>query len=304
MLLFGWARPRGFLLAAGLSFSVWSKIMNRAERRAAERKQMKLAGKAIAPPPPTALAEPVIAPESLPLETRSAPPEPISAARLAANRENSLKSTGPRSPEGKAAVALNAIKTGLTGRTVLLPTDDAAQYQALLLAYQNEFQPVGPEETAFVQSIVDIRWRLDRIPGLEMALFTKGRLEFADLFQDQANVDRSVMLEMHTMLTYEKQFKNLQLQESRLARRREKEMAELRSLQQARKMKEAAALDSATRAYLLARHRNQPFDLAALGFEFSKQRFDAHLACLSSARQDHLLQKALADDTEIMKAAA
>ena len=103
------------------------------------------------------------------------------------------------------------------------------------------------------------------------------------LFEDQANVDRSVMLEMHAMLTYEKQFKNLQLQESRLARRREKEMAELLNLQQARKVKEAVALDSATRAYVPARHRNQPFDLAALGFEFSKQRFDAHLAGLGSA---------------------
>jgi hypothetical protein len=37
---------------------------------------------------------------------------------------NAQLSTGPRSAEGKA-VSMNAVKTGLTGRTVLLPSDDA-----------------------------------------------------------------------------------------------------------------------------------------------------------------------------------
>jgi hypothetical protein len=41
--------------------------------------------------------------------------------------------------------------------------------------YQNHFLPVGPEEIALVQSIVDIRWRLDRYPGLESALLDIGR---------------------------------------------------------------------------------------------------------------------------------
>jgi len=93
------------------------------------------------------------------------------------------------------------------------------------------------------------------------------------------------------MLAYEKQFKNLQLQESRLARRREREMAELRQLQQERKSKESAALENATRAYLLARSRNQPFDLAALGFEFSKQRFEAHLAGLAPSAKNICCKK-------------
>jgi hypothetical protein len=278
--------------------------MSRTARRAAAHKARKAAEKAlrlqanIQQPPPLETAEPVIAPEEI------ATPESISAARLAANRENAQKSCGPKTDAGKATVSLNAVKTGLTGHTVLLPTDDAARYQAHILAYEKEFQPVGPEECALVQSIADTRWRLARIPGLEMALLTKGRLEFDALFQDHAHVDRAVMIEMHTMLVYEKQFKNLHLQESRLARRREKEMAELRQLQQERKSKEAAALENATRAYLLARSRNQPFDLAALGFEFSKQRFEAHLAGLAPSRKEYSLQKALADASATVQAAA
>lgn len=50
----------------------------------------------------------------------------ISKAKLLANGTNAQLSTGPTSPEGKARSSLNALKTGLTGRTVLLPTEDAA----------------------------------------------------------------------------------------------------------------------------------------------------------------------------------
>jgi hypothetical protein len=48
----------------------------------------------------------------------------ISEARLAANRENAQKSTGPVTPEGKAKSRLNAVKHGLTGATVLFTHPD------------------------------------------------------------------------------------------------------------------------------------------------------------------------------------
>ena len=51
-----------------------------------------------------------------------------SEAQIKANRANAQNSSGPKSPEGKAKSSLNAVKTGLTGRTVLLPGDDAAAY--------------------------------------------------------------------------------------------------------------------------------------------------------------------------------
>jgi hypothetical protein len=52
-----------------------------------------------------------------------------SPARLTANQANAHLSTGPKTKPGKAAVRLNAVKTGLTGQTVFLPWDDAALYQ-------------------------------------------------------------------------------------------------------------------------------------------------------------------------------
>jgi hypothetical protein len=46
--------------------------------------------------------------------------------RMAANRRNAQKSTGPKTPEGKAVVRLNAMKHGLLSREVLLPDEDEA----------------------------------------------------------------------------------------------------------------------------------------------------------------------------------
>jgi hypothetical protein len=192
----------------------------RSIRRAAERKAMKLARKA----------------EKITLDAQTPPAGTVlvSEARLAANRANAHLSTGPKTPESKAKASLNAVKTALTGRTVLLSTDDTEAYARHLVAFEDEYRPTGLLECELVQSIADTFWRLARIPALEMALFAKGRIEFADLFEEHAPEARPHLIDAHTFLTYEKQLRNLQLQEARLARRREKETAELRTLQQER----------------------------------------------------------------------
>jgi hypothetical protein len=200
----------------------------------------------------------------------------ISDAKLAANRANAQLSTGPKTGEGKATASLNAVKTALTGRTVLLPTDDAAEYERHIRAYQDELKPVGQRESDLVQSIADTAWRLARIPGLEMAIYAKGRIQFAESFNDHDLSLRPAMIELQTHLTYEKQLRNLQLQEARLHRRREKDTAELRRLQEERreeiKRKQLEALDAAVRQYVLDREDKKPFSPIEHGFEFSNAR--------------------------------
>jgi hypothetical protein len=172
------------------------------------------------------------------IERKRLQSEPPSDARLEANRANAQLSTGPRSEAGKAKSSLNAVKTALTGRTVLLPTDDVPAYERHLAAFEDEYKPVGLRERELVQSIADTWWRLARIPALEMALFAKGRIEFADLFEEHELAGRPLLIDAHTFLVYEKQIRSLQLQEARLTRRREKETAELLALQQQRKQQE------------------------------------------------------------------
>jgi len=236
------------------------------------------------------------APETLAAEppaAETAEPRPeISPAQLAANLANSLKSTGPRTSEGKSKVSLNAVKSGLTGRTVVLPSDDAELYQAHLRAFQKICAPVGHLEACLTQTLADTQWRLDRIQALEMALFSKGRQEFSDLFKAESPTNNS-MTDLHTATVYEKQFRNFQIQESRLSRRYHTSWTQLMAIQKARLAQTQADLERAAEAYLLAKHRNQPFDLAQNGFEFSKPYFVNFLAGLTPVRREELLQKAL-----------
>ena len=162
-----------------------------------------------------------------------------SERRLAANRANAQLSTGPQTPEGKAKSSLNAVKTGLTGRTVLLPSEDAEAYETHLLQYLERFAPVGERETELVQNLADTQWRLHRIPNLEAGLFALGRLRYADLFAAEPNPQiRAAMLDAHIFMTEAKHFKNLHLQESRLRRQYRQDAQELQECQKQRKQEQ------------------------------------------------------------------
>lgn len=193
----------------------------------------------------------------------------ISPAQLTANRANAQLSTGPTSPEGKAKASLNAVKSGLTGRTVLLVGDDAAEYDRRLRAFAEEYAPVGQREADLVQSIADSWWRLQRIPNLENALFAQGYVEFADAFEDHDPALRLGLIQAQAFLKYEKQIRNLNLQESRLFRRYEKDRAELRELQQLRRNREMEALETAHLQHHPAATDAAPVEPLSNGFEFS-----------------------------------
>jgi hypothetical protein len=187
---------------------------------------------------------------------------------------------------------MNALKTGLTGRTVWLEEEDAPLYRKLAADFIQDLQPVGPQESALVQSVTDLHWRLEQIPGLLMALKTKGRRELLAQPEFQGLIPGNV-LDLEVQIKYEKQFRNLNLQESRLSRRREREMAELHKLQKERKANEAAALERAASAHLVAQQTGQPFSYPGIGFEFSKAVFETHLATLTTTQKQNILQKAL-----------
>jgi hypothetical protein len=224
----------------------------------------------------------------------------VSAARLAANRQNAQKSCGPTTREGKAKSSLNAVKCGLTGNTVLFANEDASRYHAHLQSYETQFQPVGPEESNFVQSIADIRWRLNRIPGLELAILATGSLQVIEDYPAYAAPEAEMALELQVRRLHEKELRNLQLQENRLARRRERETAELQRLQVARKAKEEEALAAAAKASLLAEHRQQPLSkIPGVGFDFSEDRFVTYLSRLTPAQKGKFLKEALTEAVEV-----
>ncbi len=156
-----------------------------------------------------------------------------SAAQIDANRLNAQSSTGPKSEEAKRVTSLNALKTALTGQTVLLPLDDTALYKKIGATFIATHQPATFEEELIVQTIIDAEWRLQRIPNLEKCIYARGVIEFSSEFPEH-------LVEVETYLKYQKELKNLNLQESRLRRTKEKAKAELTVLQTARTEKEEA----------------------------------------------------------------
>ena len=88
-----------------------------------------------------------------------------------ANRRNALKSTGPKTPEGKAAVHHNALRHGLLSRDVLLPGEDEAALKELSERLRDELQPVGELEGQLVGRIISSTWRLQRLGRVEAGIF-------------------------------------------------------------------------------------------------------------------------------------
>jgi len=88
-----------------------------------------------------------------------------------ANRRNALKSSGPMTPEGKAAVRHNATKYGLLSRDVLLPGEDGAALEELSERLSDELQPVGELESLLVHRITAAYWRLRRLGRVEAGIF-------------------------------------------------------------------------------------------------------------------------------------
>src|SRR5215218_1087912 len=91
----------------------------------------------------------------------------ISQDRIAANRANALKSTGPKSSEGKAASRMNAVKHGILSREFLVTGEDHQELTALQEWFQEDLQPVGPMELMLVGQIVATHWRLRRVLAAE-----------------------------------------------------------------------------------------------------------------------------------------
>jgi hypothetical protein len=107
----------------------------------------------------------------------------------ARNRQNAQHSTGPRSDEGRAIVAKNALRHGLRSSTVLIPGEDVEAWETLCAELKAELQPVGIREWLCVELIAGAAWRLRRLRTLEAGLL-RAQLLLAELGQAQQDVKR------------------------------------------------------------------------------------------------------------------
>jgi hypothetical protein len=109
-----------------------------------------------------------------------------SIKQIEANRRNALQSTGPKTREGKAAVALNAMKHGLLSRELLLPSEKSAALTELAEDLRSQLTPVGVLESLFVDRIIAAVWRLRRLIQVETGLFA---FRHYQILADRARVE-------------------------------------------------------------------------------------------------------------------
>jgi len=97
--------------------------------------------------------------------------QPTSPARIAANRRNAQRSTGPRTPEGKERSALNAMRHGILADKYVIAKDEDTrqQFDALHLRLTQHFLPTNIMETILVERIAISYWRMRRLALAEAA---------------------------------------------------------------------------------------------------------------------------------------
>src|ERR1700693_5925122 len=99
--------------------------------------------------------------------------------QVQANRLNALKSTGPRTEEGKRISRRNALRHGLTAETVIDGLEDGEDYRGFEAAIVADYDAETAVERELVLRLASLLWRLRRIIAIE-----------TDLFQIQAEILR------------------------------------------------------------------------------------------------------------------
>ena len=96
----------------------------------------------------------------------------VSSARAEASRRNGARSRGPKTAEGKARSAQNALKHGLRAeKYVVLLDEDWDEFAALEAALEDELAPESALQHILARRIARAAWRLMRADRLEVELF-------------------------------------------------------------------------------------------------------------------------------------
>lgn len=119
--------------------------------------------------------------------------QPVSIRKIEANRRNALKSTGPRTPRGKAYSRRNAVKHGLFMRDdIFCDGEDPQEFSEFYRRLRDELQPVGPSEEIVVQYIAICWLRLQRLWTYENAEVDAGNTLVA-AFSEHGHYDPIIM---------------------------------------------------------------------------------------------------------------
>jgi hypothetical protein len=114
-----------------------------------------------------------------------------SLRQIASNQKNALKSTGPKTEDGKRRSSRNALRHGLTAETVVEPIEDADDYRAFQASLTAEYDAETVIERELVLRLASLLWRLRRAGAIETGLMrieaTQGPFSTDDFIADHIN---------------------------------------------------------------------------------------------------------------------
>jgi hypothetical protein len=95
------------------------------------------------------------------------------SAQFIANRSNAQQSTGPKTPEGKAASARNNFRHGFTGEFTVLPWEQQEEFDRLLNALRDEHKASASDltERILVDKMAQALWLTKRALMLQHVTF-------------------------------------------------------------------------------------------------------------------------------------
>jgi len=121
----------------------------------------------------------------------------ISEKQREANRKNAQHSSGPKTPEGKAAIRFNALTYGLRTRETLLERENGAEYSQLWDELEADWRPQTRIERCYLETMVTSQWLLKRVAESESLVYESiafGEQQFkmlAYVTKQRAQLERS-----------------------------------------------------------------------------------------------------------------
>jgi hypothetical protein len=103
--------------------------------------------------------------------------------QIEANRQNAQKSTGPKTPEGKARSRRSALKHGLAGQGLVMPEDQEEHAADRLKSWSSELHPGTAIERWLVERVVMETIRIDRCKRQMFALLTNVSIRAEDCWE-------------------------------------------------------------------------------------------------------------------------
>lgn len=137
-------------------------------------------------------------------QNTSASPE-----RLAANRANAQRSTGPRTAAGKERSSQNAWRHGFFAKRLFATpeqeAEDRAEYELIVQGVRDHYQPIGFMENLWAERIAAELLRSARVLSYEQGLFLSGSFNVFEsnsvdrVLRFHATVNRQLALDIEEL---------------------------------------------------------------------------------------------------------